>query len=85
MACKFLVLVSKYKDPFNEEEYVEDCVFLPDINNEGENKNATYKENFISLNKLALVKFTEDTMVQPIDSEVLYSMVQSYLIVVWIL
>jgi palmitoyl-protein thioesterase len=66
----FLVQAEYWHDPFNEEEYLSDCVFLPDINNEGQNKNATYKKNIESLNNFVMVKFTEDTMVQPIDSEV---------------
>jgi len=65
----FLVQAEYWHDPFAEDEYVADCVFLPDINNEGDQKNETYKQNLISLNKFALVQFTEDTMVQPIASE----------------
>jgi len=65
----FLVQAEYWHDPFNEEEYISDCVFMPDINNYGPTKNATYKENLISLNKFVMVKFTLDTMVQPIDSE----------------
>jgi len=65
----FLVQSEYWQDPFNEDEYLEDCVFLPDINNQGATKNQTYKENLVSLNKFAMVKFTLDTMVQPIDSE----------------
>jgi len=65
----FLVQAEYWHDPFNEEEYVEDCVFLPDINNEGPNKNQTYKQNLISVENFVMVRFTEDTMVQPIASE----------------
>jgi len=65
----FLVQAEYWHDPFDEASYVEDCVFLPDINNEGPNKNVTYKKNLLSLNKFAMVRFTEDSMVQPIASE----------------
>jgi len=65
----FLVQAEYWQDPFNEAEYLEDCVFLPDINNQGSSKNATYKKNLESLNKFVMVRFTEDTMVQPIESE----------------
>jgi len=65
----FLVQAEYWHDPFNEENYLSDCIFLPDINNEGSSKNATYKKNLISLENFAMVKFTEDTMVQPIESE----------------
>jgi len=65
-----LVQAEYWHDPLNEEEYVEKCIFLPDINNENNaTKNATYKQNFMSLNHLTLVKFTEDTVVQPRESE----------------
>jgi len=64
-----LVQAEYWHDPLNEEEYVEKCVFLPDINNNGATQNSTYKENFMSLNNLVLVKFTEDTMVTPRESE----------------
>jgi len=65
----YLVQAEYWHDPFNNEEYISKCVFLPDINNELDNKNETYKKNFMSLNQLALVKFTEDTFVQPRESE----------------
>jgi len=65
----FLVQAEYWHDPFYEDEYVSDCVFLPDINNEGKNKNQTYKKNLMSLQNFVMVKFTEDTMVIPIESE----------------
>jgi len=65
----FLVQAEYWHDPFNEDEYLEYCIFLPDINNEYDTKNGTYKDNFASLNKFAMVLFTLDTMVQPIISE----------------
>jgi len=65
----FLVQAEYWHDPFDEDAYVQDCVFLPDINNEGSQKNATYKQNLVSLNKFAMVQFTKDSMVQPIASE----------------
>jgi len=65
----FLVQAEYWHDPFNEQEYLDSCIFLPDINNAGSVKNESYKENFMSLNKLALVRFTLDSFVQPIDSE----------------
>lgn len=41
---------------------------MPDANNEV-TVNATYKENFASLESVALVKALKDTMVYPNDSE----------------
>lgn len=42
---------------------------IADINNEI-TLNQQYKQNMISLNSFVMVKFTLDTMVQPIESEV---------------
>jgi len=58
-----------WHDPLQPTEYLEKCVFLPDINNEGKTKNPKYKENFMKLNALALVQFTKDSVVQPRESE----------------
>jgi palmitoyl-protein thioesterase len=57
------------RDPLRIPEYVKKCKFLPDINNEGPAKNQTYKDNFVKLEKLVLVKALQDTMIQPRDSE----------------
>jgi len=64
-----LVQAEYWHDPTNTAEYLEKCVFLPDINNALSTQNITYKKNFMSLNHLALVQFTEDTIVQPRESE----------------
>lgn len=42
---------------------------MPDINNEGAQKNQTYKQNLMSLENFVMVKFLLDGMVQPIESE----------------
>lgn len=63
------VLFVTFKDPFNEESFLEKNIFLPDINNALKNKNGVYKKNLMSLNKFSMTLFTEDTMVQPIESE----------------
>jgi len=63
-----LVQAEYWQDPLNREEYLEKCIFLPDINN-AKVVNETYKQNFIALNHLTLVKFEFDTMVQPRESE----------------
>jgi palmitoyl-protein thioesterase len=64
-----LVQAEYWHDPLNEKEYLDKCIFLPDINNALPSQNKTYKQNFMSLNNLVLVKFTEDTVVQPPASE----------------
>lgn len=43
--------------------------FLPDLNNEKHPMNATYRENFISLANLVLVRAEGDTQVFPKESE----------------
>jgi palmitoyl-protein thioesterase len=64
-----LVQAEYWQDPLNEDEYVNKSVFLADINNQRAVKNETYKQNLITLNKFVMVMFTEDTMVQPKESE----------------
>jgi len=57
-----------WQDPLNRKEYLAKSVFLADINNDGKINN-TYKENLKTLNFLALVQFTKDSVVQPRESE----------------
>ncbi|CAG8577690.1 4460_t:CDS:2 [Paraglomus occultum] len=57
-----------YKDPFRLELYKERSIFLPDINNELEEKNPLYKTNLASLNLFVMIKFTEETTVEPPES-----------------
>ncbi|KAI5721697.1 hypothetical protein M8J77_024371 [Diaphorina citri] len=57
-----------WHDPMNEASYQTGSVFLADINNELQ-INTNYRDNLNRLRKLVLVKFTEDTIVQPKDSE----------------
>ncbi|RHY59494.1 hypothetical protein DYB34_001157 [Aphanomyces astaci] len=44
-------------------------LFLPDLNNEKPSKNATYKANFATLQRLLLVRAAQDSMVYPSESE----------------
>jgi len=64
-----LVQAEYWQDPLNYDEYLAKSVFLADINNQKTEKNATYKENLVTLNLFVMVKFTEDTMVYPRESE----------------
>ncbi|XP_067934829.1 palmitoyl-protein thioesterase 1-like [Watersipora subatra] len=63
-----LVQAEYWNDPLNQEEYKKASLFLADINNENM-KNQTYITNLQKLKNLVMIKFTEDTMVQPKDSE----------------
>lgn len=49
------------QDPHNLDEYLERNIFLPDINNEGEDKNADYADNLAALKRLVLFRFEDDT------------------------
>ncbi|CAG8656019.1 9543_t:CDS:2 [Funneliformis mosseae] len=62
-----IIQAQYYKDPKILDIYLEKNIFLPDINNELF-KNETYKTNLQSLNKLVLIRFTEDKTVVPKDS-----------------
>jgi len=58
-----------WKDPTDKATYLEKNRFLPDINNEKDTKNATYKANMEGLTKYVLVEAMDDTMVLPHVSE----------------
>ncbi|VDK74374.1 unnamed protein product [Litomosoides sigmodontis] len=63
-----VVQAQYWHDPLDEATYRQNSVFLADINNE-RNVNETYKENLLKLQNLVLVKFLNDTMVVPRESE----------------
>lgn len=63
-----LVQAEYWHDPLKTREYIEKSVFLADINNERQ-VNQTYKQNLKKLNNFVMVKFENDTMVIPKDSE----------------
>ena len=52
---KRVIPAQYFRDPANIDQYLEHSNYLADINNERDEKNATYKENFSKLNKLVLV------------------------------
>lgn len=63
-----LVQAEYWHDPLHEDEYKAKSVFLADINQEN-NVNQTYKTNLMKITNLVLVKFLQDTMVIPKESE----------------
>jgi len=63
-----LVQAQYFKDPNNLEAYLYSNIFLPDINNEREDKDSSYADNLASLTRLVLYRFEEDTTVVPRDS-----------------
>jgi palmitoyl-protein thioesterase len=63
-----IVQAQYFKDPKRYEQYLDSCIFLPDINNEGNEKNELYKENMLSLDRFIMIKFSDDDMVVPGES-----------------
>ncbi|KAH9127860.1 hypothetical protein AeMF1_001900 [Aphanomyces euteiches] len=57
-----------YRDPTRINEYLHHVRYLPDINNERAETNATYKNNFASLRQLIMVRALRDTQISPIMS-----------------
>ncbi len=54
-----------FKDINNYESYLQYSTFLSDLNNEKDEKNNEYKKRMEDLEKVVLIKFTEDTMIIP--------------------
>jgi len=63
-----VVQAQYFKDPAQYPNYLKFNPFLPDVNNELELKNEVYKANLMALERLVLIRFTEDTTVVPRDS-----------------
>ena len=54
-----------YKDITNYSTYLQYSSFLSDLNNEKDNKTSRHKDRFMALQKVVLIKFSEDTMIIP--------------------
>lgn len=65
----FLVQAQYWHDPLDEATYKDKSLFIAEINNERLPRNPQYKENLMKLEKFVMVKFTEDTMVDPKGTE----------------
>jgi len=65
---KFLVQSEYWHDPFKNDLYVNNSVFLADINNE-RTINEEYRANLQQLENLVLVLFEDETVVQPKQTE----------------
>lgn len=63
-----LVQAEYWHDPLNEEDYRNHSIFLADINNEIV-KNKTYIKNLLKLKNFVMVKFINDTIVEPAETE----------------
>ncbi|XP_075962124.1 palmitoyl-protein thioesterase 1 [Anarhichas minor] len=65
---KHLVQAQYWHDPLNDDLYKKHSLFLADVNQERA-VNETYKKNLQLLDKFVMVKFLQDTMVDPVDTE----------------
>ncbi|CAH1993195.1 unnamed protein product [Acanthoscelides obtectus] len=65
---KMLVQATFWHDPLNEDMYRKYSTFLSDINNENTIK-TEYIKRLQSLDNFVMIKFDNDTMVQPVESE----------------
>ncbi|KAK9891902.1 hypothetical protein WA026_017386 [Henosepilachna vigintioctopunctata] len=65
---KILAQATYWHDPLNEDVYRKYSTFLADINNELF-LNHTYIKRLSDLNNFVMVKFLNDTVVQPVDTE----------------
>ncbi|XP_031234391.1 palmitoyl-protein thioesterase 1 isoform X1 [Mastomys coucha] len=63
-----LVQAQYWHDPIKESVYRNCSIFLADINQE-RSINESYKENLMALKKFVMVKFFNDSIVDPVDSE----------------
>ncbi|KAJ1350234.1 Palmitoyl-protein thioesterase 1 [Parelaphostrongylus tenuis] len=64
---KRVVQAQYWHDPYHEEEYKNDSIFLADINNERA-INPDYKKNLLKLKNILLIMFKQDEMVVPKES-----------------
>uniref|UniRef100_A0A8C7KZX4 Palmitoyl-protein thioesterase 1 n=1 Tax=Oncorhynchus kisutch TaxID=8019 RepID=A0A8C7KZX4_ONCKI len=65
---KHLVQAQYWHDPLNDDLYKKHSLFLADINQERV-VNETYKKNLQLLDKFVMVKFLQDSVVDPVDTE----------------
>uniref|UniRef100_A0A3Q2D8V7 Palmitoyl-protein thioesterase 1 n=1 Tax=Cyprinodon variegatus TaxID=28743 RepID=A0A3Q2D8V7_CYPVA len=63
-----LVQAQYWHDPLNDDLYKKHSLFLADINQERA-VNETYRKNLQRLQKFVMVKFLQDTVVDPVDTE----------------
>jgi len=64
-----LVQAQYWHDPLHFDTYVEKSRFIAEINNEKPQKNESYAINLSKLENFVMVKHTQDTMVEPVESE----------------
>ncbi|PIA18004.1 palmitoyl-protein thioesterase [Coemansia reversa NRRL 1564] len=63
-----VVQAQYFKDPKRLDQYLRHNIFLPDINGDLDERNTNYRSRIIALEKLVLVRFSEDNMIYPSQS-----------------
>ncbi|RWS02897.1 palmitoyl-protein thioesterase 1-like protein [Dinothrombium tinctorium] len=66
---RHVVQAQYWHSPVEEEEYVKKSLFLADINNERLPRKQIYKERLLRLKSFVMVSFRDDTIVDPIITE----------------
>jgi palmitoyl-protein thioesterase len=64
---RLLVQATYWHDPLNEDAYRSKSTFLAEINNE-KKINQDYIDRLQALNKFVMIKFENDTIVQPVET-----------------
>ncbi|XP_063363413.1 palmitoyl-protein thioesterase 1-like [Cydia amplana] len=68
MTQNAIIPATYWHDPLREDEYKKKSIFLADINNE-QHINELYRRNFKKLQHFVMVKFENDSVVEPRESE----------------
>ena len=77
---KRVVQAQYFRDTTQYDVYLRESIFQADINNERSQKNATYKENLLSLQHLVLYEFQDDITVVPRISSLFGEVVNGHVI-----
>ncbi|CAF0962528.1 unnamed protein product [Adineta ricciae] len=64
----YVGVANYWRDPMQLDRYISDCHFLPDINNERELRNETYRTNMLKLNAFVMTYSDLDEVVTPKES-----------------
>lgn len=65
---KVISVANYWRDPEQLARFRSDCLFLPDINNERDTRNETYRDNMLKLNAFVMTYTDIDEIVTPKES-----------------
>ncbi|KAJ2156218.1 hypothetical protein GGF46_005338 [Coemansia sp. RSA 552] len=57
-----------FKDPERLDQYLENNIFLPDVNSDVEPSSSGYRDRLVGLDRMVLVRFLEDQLIHPPSS-----------------